>query len=76
MLVGGLRGFLLYCAPAVPPAVPLVSRQSCGRGLVKEYRLRKGPQKVILLKQITAFHSFDSGAGYRLSSLALMQAVA
>ena len=30
----------------------------------------------ILLKLVTASHSSDSGAGYRLLSLALMQAVA
>ena len=44
MLVVGLRGLLLYCGPAVPPAVPSVSRQSCGRGPVNGYRLRRGPQ--------------------------------
>ena len=46
MLVVGLRGLLLYCCPAVPPALPLVSRQSCGHGPVNGCRLlrtSKGP---------------------------------
>ena len=65
MLVVGLRGLVLYCAPAIPPAVPLVSWQICGRGPVNGYRLRRGPQKGRFAK-----------AGYRPLSLALMQAVA
>jgi hypothetical protein len=65
MLVVGLRGLLLYCAPAVPPAVSLVNWQSCGRGLVNGHQLWRGPQKGHFAK-----------AGYRLLSLALMQAVA
>jgi hypothetical protein len=32
VLVVGLRGLLLFYALAVPPFLPLVSRQSCGRG--------------------------------------------
>ena len=39
---------------------------SCGEDL----------KRAFLLKQVTASHSFDSRAGYRLLSLALMQAVA
>jgi hypothetical protein len=37
---------------------------------------REDFRRAVLLKQITASHNFDSGAGYRLLSLALMQAVA
>ena len=33
-------------------------------------------KRAVLLKQVTAACSFDSGAGYRLSSLALVQAIA
>ena len=33
-------------------------------------------KRAVLLEQVTACPSFDSGAGYRLSSLALVQAVA
>ena len=41
----GLRGLLLYCAPVVPPALPLVSQQSWGCGPVSGYRLVSGPQR-------------------------------
>ena len=37
MLVVDLRGLLLYCASAVPPALPLVSWQSCGHGQMIGY---------------------------------------
>ena len=46
MLVVGLRGLLLCCCPAVPPALPLFSWQSCGSGPVSDSRLlrtSKGP---------------------------------
>jgi len=76
MLVVDLRGFHLYCARAVPPPLPLVSQQSCGYGPVNGYWCQVDLKRAVLLKQVTASCSFDSGAGYRLSSLALVQAVA
>jgi hypothetical protein len=56
MLVVGLSCLLLHSAPAVPPAVPLVSWQSFGDGPVSVCQLQRGLQKGCFAK-----------AGYSLS---------
>jgi hypothetical protein len=66
LLLVGLRGLLLYCAPAVPPALPLVSRQSCRCGPVNGYRLESGPQKGHFAKAGYSLLWFDCWVGYRL----------
>jgi len=76
MLTVALRASFSFCTPAGLPALPLVSRQSFGRGRMNGYRLLSGPQKDRFARTGYSLLWFDSGAGYTLSSLALVQAVA
>ena len=71
-----MRGLLLYFAPGIPPALPLFSRQSCGHVPVNGFLCQVDLKRALLLNQVKTSRSFDSGPSYRISSLALVQAVA